>query len=176
MAIPYRDPDPRYLRRNGTRQDTAPWSTQIFNLPGNPDRRNGRQCHRGNQRARTKENPADPEEETYLRNYLEELPELSIDTAQAFAALANGDQDALQSLTSYYMKETAKMAADMNAEEIFLADLIQEANLALIQALGSAGNEVRDEKWLMNEVRKGIIAVLEEQTQRKFADDSLVAV
>ena len=27
----------------------------------------------------------------------------------------------------------------------------------------------------MNEVRKGIIAVLEEQTQRKFADDSLVA-
>ncbi len=78
-------------------------------------------------------------------------------------------------LGSYYMKETAKMAADMNAEEIFLADLIQEANLALIQALGSAGNEVRDEKWLMNEVRKGIIAVLEEQTQRKFADDSLVA-
>ena len=73
------------------------------------------------------------------------------------------------------MKETAKMAADMNAEEIFLADLIQEANLALIQALGSAGNEVRDEKWLMNEVRKGIITVLEEQTQRKFADDSLVA-
>lgn len=119
--------------------------------------------------------PLTPEEETYLRNYLEELPELSIDTAQAFAALANGDQDALQSLTSYYMKETAKMAADMNAEEIFLADLIQEANLALIQALGSAGNEVRDEKWLMNEVRKGIITVLEEQTQRKFADDSLVA-
>ena len=28
------------------------------------------------------------------------------------------------------------MAADMNAEEIFLADLIQEANLSLIQALG----------------------------------------
>ena len=113
--------------------------------------------------------PLTSEEETYFKNYLEELPELSIDTAQAFAALANGDQDALQSLASYYMKETAKMAADMNAEEIFLA------NLALIQALGSAGNEVRDEKWLMNEVRKGIIAVLEEQTQRKFADDSLVA-
>ena len=112
--------------------------------------------------------PLTSEEETYFKNYLEELPELSIDTAQAFAALANGDQDALQSLASYYMK-------DMNAEEIFLADLIQEANLALIQALGSAGNEVRDEKWLMNEVRKGIIAVLEEQTQRKFADDSLVA-
>ena len=119
--------------------------------------------------------PLTPEEEAYFKKYLEELPELSIDTEQAFAALADGDQNALQSLASYYMKKTAELAADMNAEEIFLADLIQEANLALIQALGAAGNEVRDEKWLMNEVRKGIIEVLEEQTQRKFADDSLVA-
>ena len=42
----------------------------------------------------------------------------------------------LQTLASYYMKATAEIAADMNAEEILLADLIQEANLSLIQALG----------------------------------------
>lgn len=119
--------------------------------------------------------PLTPEEESYLRSYLSELPEVSVDTEQAFAGLALGDQMALQSLASYYMKASAELAADMNAEEIFLADLIQEANLALIQALGNAGDEVRDEKWLMNEVRKGLIAVLEEQTQRKFEDDSLVA-
>ena len=119
--------------------------------------------------------PLTPEEETYLRNYLEELPELSIDTAQAFAALANGDQDALQSLTSYYMKTAADMAVEMNIEEMQLADLIQEANLCLIQALGTAGDECRDEKWLLSEMRKGIQLVLEEQTQRKFEDDSLVA-
>ena len=119
--------------------------------------------------------PLTPEEETYLRNYLEELPELSIDIAQAFAALANGDQDALQSLTSYYMKTAADMAVEMNIEEMQLADLIQEANLCLIQALGTAGDECRDEKWLLSEMRKGIQLVLEEQTQRKFEDDSLVA-
>ena len=119
--------------------------------------------------------PLTPEEEAYLKNYLSELPELSIDTNQAFAGLAEGDQEALQALAAHYMKETAKMAADMNAEEIFLADLIQEANLSLVQALGEAGTELRDEKWLMGEVRKGLIRVLEEQTQRKFADDSLVA-
>lgn len=119
--------------------------------------------------------PLTPEEEAYLKNYLSELPEVSVDTEQAFTSLAVGDQTALQSLVSYYMKAAAELAADMNAEEIFLADLIQEANLALMQALGNAGNEVRDEKWLMNEVRKGLIAVLEEQTQRKFEDDSLVA-
>lgn len=116
-----------------------------------------------------------PEEEAYFKDYLSELPELSIDTKQAFAGLAEGNQEALQALTAHYMKETARMAADMNAEEIFLADLIQEANLSLIQALGEAGTELRDEKWLMGEVRKGLIRVLEEQTQRKFADDSLEA-
>lgn len=42
-------------------------------------------------------------------------------------------------------------------------------------ALGTAGNECRDEKWLLSEMRKGIQLVLEEQTQRKFEDDSLVA-
>ena len=119
--------------------------------------------------------PLTPEEEAYLRNYLSELPKVSVDTTQAFASLAEGDQEAQQSLAAYYMEAAANMAADMNAEEIFLADLIQEANLALIQALGNAGTEIRDENWLMGEVKKGLIAVLEEQTQRKFADDSLVA-
>ena len=119
--------------------------------------------------------PLTPEEETYLRNYLEELPELSIDTAQAFAALANGDQDALQSLTSYYMKETAKMAADMNAEEIFLADLIQEANLALLAALKESEPLVKDDTWMRGRIRSGILHAIEEQTQQKFRDDYLVS-
>ena len=63
----------------------------------------------------------------------------------------------------------------MNIEEMQLADLIQEANLSLIQALDNAGEELHDEEWLLSEVKKGILQVLEEQTQRKFADDSLVA-
>ena len=98
-----------------------------------------------------------------------------MDADSVFEALAAGDQRALQTLTSYYMKTVADMAVEMNIEEMQLADLIQEANLCLIQALGTAGDECRDEKWLLDEVRKGIQLVIEEQTQRKFEDDSLVA-
>ena len=120
--------------------------------------------------------PLTAEEEAYLKNYLEELPVVDeVDADSVFEALAAGDQRALQTLTSYYMKTAADMAVEMNIEEMQLADLIQEANLCLIQALGTAGDECRDEKWLLSEMRKGIQLVLEEQTQRKFEDDSLVA-
>ena len=120
--------------------------------------------------------PLTPEEEAYFKNYLEELPESGdIDKDKVFDALAKGNQEAMQTLTSYYMKTAADMAVEMNIEEIQLADLIQEANLCLIQALGNAGEEIRDEQWLLGELRKGIQLVLEEQTQRKFEDDSLVA-
>lgn len=67
---------------------------------------------------------------------------------------AAGDQRALQTLSSYYMKTAADMAVEMNIEEMQLADLIQEANLCLIQALGTAGDEGRDEKWLLSESAK----------------------
>lgn len=120
--------------------------------------------------------PLTAEEEAYLKSYLEELPELSeINTAALFAALTEGSQDAMQTLASYYMRTAADLAVEMNIEEMQLADLIQEANLCLIQALGNAGEECRDEQWLLKEMRKGIQLVIEEQTQRKFEDDSLVA-
>ena len=120
--------------------------------------------------------PLTPEEEAYFKSYIEELPKISdIDKDGVFDALAMGNQEAMQTLTSYYMKTAADLAVEMNIEEIQLADLIQEANLCLIQALGNAGEEIRDEQWLLGELRKGIQLVLEEQTQRKFEDDSLVA-
>ena len=120
--------------------------------------------------------PLTAEEEAYLKGYLEELPELpEINKEVLFTDLSEGQQDAMQTLTSYYMKTAADLAVEMNIEEMQLADLIQEANLCLIQALGNAGTERRDEEWLLDEVRKRIQLVIEEQTQRKFEDDSLVA-
>lgn len=123
-----------------------------------------------------KQIPLTAEEEAYLKSYLEELPEAAEpDTDALFRALAGGSQDAVQTLASYYMKTAADLAVEMNIEEMQLADLIQEANLCLMQALGNAGEELRDEAWLLGEMRKGIQLVQEEQTQRKFEDDSLVA-
>lgn len=42
-------------------------------------------------------------------------------------------------------------------------------------ALGEEGNDKKDEKWLLGRVRAGIRNAIEEQTQKKFEDDYLVA-
>ena len=66
------------------------------------------------------------------------------------------------------------MAADMNCTEIQLADLIQEANVVLLTALSDPETERKDDAWLRLSFA-GIIAAIEEQTQKKFQDDCLVA-
>ena len=63
----------------------------------------------------------------------------------------------------------------MNCEEIFIADLIQEANISLLMALGEEEAARKDENWLLGRIRAGIRNAIEEQTQRKFEDDYLVA-
>ena len=119
--------------------------------------------------------PLTAEEEAYLKNYLEELPVVDeVDADSVFEALAAGDQRALQTLTSYYMKTAADMAVEMNIEEMQLADLIQEANVVLLTALSDPETERKDDAWLRLQLRKGIIAAIEEQTQQKFQDDCLV--
>lgn len=122
--------------------------------------------------------PLTPEEEAYWEEYkaaLERNGEEGRSTKVLFAALANGDAKAREILAQRYLPEAAELARQMNCEEIFLADLIQEANVSLLMALGSAGSERRDHEWLMGEIRAGIRRAVEEQTQRKFADDCLVA-
>lgn len=121
--------------------------------------------------------PLTQEEETYLKEYTEALPEAGDKEARAamFRRLSEGDPDAVQTLAAWYLRVAADMAVEMNSEDIFLGDLIQEANVSLMQALGGAGEELRDEAWILEELRKGIQAVLDEQSQQKFADDSLVA-
>ena len=121
--------------------------------------------------------PLTPEVEAYLKEYTEALPEGGDKEVRdaMFQRLSEGDPDAVQTLAAWYLRVAADMAVEMNSEDIFLGDLIQEANVSLMQALGGAGEELRDETWLLGELRKGIQAVLDEQSQQKFADDSLVA-
>ena len=121
--------------------------------------------------------PLTEEEKAYFREYMDGLPreEGEEDREALFAKLAGGSREASQRLAALYMKEAARLAAEMNTEEIFIADMIQEANLALMQALENAGSAPRDEAWLLTEIRKGLEEVCREQKQQKFRDDSLVA-
>ena len=123
--------------------------------------------------------PLTPEEEAYLKDYLAEVSngkEVSQEMLHTlFENLADGDAIAEAALTSIYLPVAANMAADMNCTEIQLADLIQEANVVLLTALSDPETERKDDAWLRLQLRKGIIAAIEEQTQKKFQDDCLVA-
>lgn len=102
--------------------------------------------------------PLTPEEEAYLKEYMEEIRSSS-----------------QEGLYSQYLAAAAEMAVEMNCEEIFISDLIQEANVSLLMALSEECVEEKDEQWILGRIREGIRSAIEEQTQRKFEDDYLVA-
>lgn len=121
--------------------------------------------------------PLSSAQETYLKEYLETLESKEENPSQAqalFARLNQRDTSASKELIEYYMPLAAHMAADMICDEIRLEDLIQEANLALVTALSDPQPAYKDDTWLRLTLRKGIIAAVEAQTQRKFEDDQLV--
>ena len=115
--------------------------------------------------------PLTPEEEAYLKEYMEGLDEQAQGERSAeelFALLSRGDALAQAELSQKYLRSAAEMAVEMNCEEIFIADLIQEANISLLMALGEEEPAQKDEKWLLGRIRAGIRNAIEEQTQRKF--------
>ena len=118
------------------------------------------------------------EDQAYLTDYMESFsPEgLDIgDLTSLFEAYAKGDSAAEGALTQFYMAAAAQMAAELNCEEIYLADLIQEANLALLAALKEPDPATKNDSWMRGRIRSGILHAIEEQTQQKFRDDYLVS-
>ena len=116
--------------------------------------------------------------QAYLKEYLEGLEEQEQGERSAeelFELLSKGDALAQAELSQRYLHAAVEMAVEMNCEEIFIADLIQEANISLLMALGEEEPKEKDEKWLLGRIRCGIRHAIEEQTQRKFEDDYLVA-
>lgn len=128
--------------------------------------------------------PLTPEEEAYLNEYKSELEFVSKkadDPTELFEAWKAKKSGAKDALTQYYMPVAMEIAVELNCEEIFIADLIQEANLSLLMTLGEAElgfasleMDMVDDKWLRKKIREGVTAVIEEQTQRSIGDDMLV--
>ena len=98
--------------------------------------------------------PLTEAEEAYLKHYL-----LEIENQENYA----------------YMKAAAELAAELNCEEIELAELIQEANISLFAALAEPDARAEEAGWVLGRVRKGIRDAIQTQTDRKFSDDYLVA-
>ena len=118
------------------------------------------------------------EEQAYLSDYMESFSPEGLDPddlASLFQAIAKGDTAAEGALTQFYMAQAAQMAAELNCEEIHLADLIQEANLALLASLKETDPQEKNDTWMRGRIRSGILHAIEEQTQQKFHDDYLVS-
>ncbi len=118
------------------------------------------------------------EEQAYLNDYMESFSPDGLDSddlTSLFHAFSKGDTAAEGALTQFYMAQAAQMAAELNCEEIYLADLIQEANLALLAALKEAEPQEKSDAWMRGRIRSGILHAIEEQTQQKFRDDYLVS-
>ncbi len=122
--------------------------------------------------------PLTPEEKAYFAEYKAGLQGCCEDGASAemlFERLSQGDSSAKAGLTAMYLPVAAEMAVEYHCGEIFLADLIQEANVSLLSALELPEPPVKDDTWLRAEMRRGVMQAIEEQTQRRFEDDCLVA-
>ena len=118
------------------------------------------------------------EEQAYLSDYMESFSPEGFDPddlASLIQAFAKGDTAAEGALTQFYMAQAAQMAAELNCEEIHLADLIQEANLALLASLKETDPQEKNDTWMRGRIRSGILHAIEEQTQQKFRDDYLVS-
>jgi len=111
------------------------------------------------------------EEQAYLNDYMESFSPEGLDSddlASLFQAFAKGDTAAEGALTQFYMAQAAQMAAELNCEEIYLADL-------LLAAFKETEPQQKNDAWMRGRIRSGILHAIEEQTQQKFRDDYLVS-
>lgn len=117
------------------------------------------------------------EEKEYLKEYKDTLPEKydKEESERLFEKLAEGEEKAKAELSAQYLSVAADIAVQMYGQEMMLADLIQEANLSLLMALGQEKPQKKDDAWLRTKIREGIHEALEAQTQKNFEDDCLVA-
>lgn len=122
--------------------------------------------------------PLTAEEKAYLKEYKDSLSKripAKEELEAWFQALAEGEESARGELIQAYLPVAADIAVDLNCSEIYLADLIQEANLGLLAALELDTSLKKDDLWLKKEIRRSVAAAVREQTDRKIQDDCLVA-
>ncbi|MGI6018036.1 MAG: hypothetical protein ACOX8M_04445 [Marvinbryantia sp.] len=121
-------------------------------------------------------------ESAYLQEYLDSLEMAEFDIVKAeqlfdeLEKASTENADTIKGeLTKLYLPVAAQIAAFLWKPELFLADLIQEANVYLLIALGSKEAQRKNDTWLRSEIRSGLKLFIEEQKQQDFEDECLVA-
>lgn len=113
-------------------------------------------------------------EKEYLEEYRRELsgisPEEEGEKERLFKAAAAGDALAKSRLTELYLSTVLGIAEQMHSEEIFLGDLVQEGNVSLLLALDLLEHAENAEQYLLEEIRRGMEQLIEEQREQKRCD------
>lgn len=104
------------------------------------------------------------EEQKYVESYLEELREMKAKSEEEARLL-------------YYFPKVVELAVKVTSPQVFVGDVIQEGNVSLMLALReSSGRNDRaiEEQAVLEQVRAGMLALVEAQTEVKRQDKKMV--
>lgn len=122
--------------------------------------KNNASAYEEEQEQKSEEVPAlSDEERKYVESYLLEIKEIRAESAEEMR---------MASLFPKVVEEAVKL----NHPQVFIGDVIQEGNVSLMQAL-SEMPEAQDIS-IMEEVRAGMLALIEAQTEVKRQDKRMV--
>lgn len=121
--------------------------------------------------------PLSEEEKCYLKKYQETLSRLSkaeepIETMIQKAK--QGDADALQRAVEFYMPFVSEIAVKLHHAQVPLADTIAEGNVHLMMALNRIESMENVDSQIKKGIQDGILYMIEEQTEQKRRDDTMV--
>lgn len=123
--------------------------------------------------------PLTKEEEEYLLEYLKAFGfEQNLrDRQELIRACQRKEEGARESLVRSCQRDLADMARELNCREVLFADLLSEANAALLGAMEDMVIQAEkdfSEIQLMERVRRSMEEFLEDQTRQKREDIFLV--
>ena len=104
--------------------------------------------------------PLSPDEQKYVEEYLRSLGDMNEETPEEVRM-------------AYYLPKVVEEAVRLHHPEVFIGDMIQEGNIVLMLAVKEIRKE-KDEEEILEQVRAGMLASLESQTEVKRRDHKMV--
>lgn len=104
--------------------------------------------------------PLNREEQAYVEEYLRGLGDMKEESLEEARIL-------------YYLPKVVEEAVKLHHPDVFIGDMIQEGNVALMLALKEIRKE-NEEEEILDLVRAGMMASLESQTEVKRRDHKMV--
>lgn len=118
------------------------------------------------------------EEESYLKEYLEDLKAFRAaadgEREDLYAKVLQGDVNAKNRLVELYLKEVVEIAKEMYQDEIFLGDMIQEGNVGLILGIDMIRNVEEAHDVIVAQIRQNMQMLTEEHAEAVSRDKKMV--